>query len=135
VSNYLLSKQTTMPKPLLLLLGVALPFVLIGQKTTISGYITDGSSGEPLISANVFESRLGAGAVSNVYGFYSLTLESRDSAVLLFSYIGYQQQEVRAALSANTTLNIALQPFAELATVEVRADRSERIEQRTQMWR
>ena len=124
-----------MRKTFLLFLPAVLPFLLAAQKTTISGYITDGSSGEPLISANVFESRLGVGAVSNVYGFYSLTVESRDSAVLLFSYIGYQPQEVRAPLSANTTLNIALQPFVELATVEVRADRSERIEQRTQMGR
>lgn len=124
-----------MRKTLLLLLVAALPCILTAQKTTISGYITDGSSGEPLISANVFEARLGVGTVSNVYGFFSLTLESRDSAVLLFSYIGYQPQELRVALSANATLQIALQPFVELATVEVRADRSERIEQRTQMGR
>ena len=44
------------------------------QKHTISGYVRDAASGEPLISANVYDSNSGAGAITNTFGFYSLTL-------------------------------------------------------------
>ncbi|MFM7663723.1 MAG: carboxypeptidase-like regulatory domain-containing protein, partial [Bacteroidota bacterium] len=43
-------------------------------KHTVSGYITTLSSGEALSSAKVYVPTLNKGALSNSYGFYSLTL-------------------------------------------------------------
>lgn len=123
-----------MHKNLLYLLLLVLPTCLWGQKATLSGYMEDATTGEPLIAANVYEAQLGIGAVTNTYGFYSLTAEA-DSLRLIFSYVGYQPQEIRLALKGNTTLNVKLEPFVELATVEVTADRTDRIEERTQMSR
>jgi hypothetical protein len=122
--------------PKLYLTGLALLLSLLGrgQSYTISGYIEDQSSGEKLIAANVYDSFSGSGAVTNTYGFFSLTLPA-DSVALSFSYIGYQSKEERFVLSANRTLNASLSPYVELATVEVTAERSERIEERTQMSR
>jgi hypothetical protein len=122
--------------PKLYLTGLALLLSLLGrgQSYTISGYIEDQSSGEKLIAANVYDSFSGSGAVTNTYGFFSLTLPA-DSVALSFSYIGYQSKEERFVLSANRTLNVSLSPYVELATVEVTAERSERIEERTQMSR
>ena len=49
----------------------------IGQEqVTISGYIKDASNGEDLIGATVYVKQLGQGTITNVYGFYSLTLAS-----------------------------------------------------------
>lgn len=116
-------------------LSLLLPVLAFAQKATVSGYLEDAATGEPLIAANVYEPALGAGAVSNTYGFYSLTAEA-DSLTLVFSYIGYQPETRRIALGGkNVTLNVKLQQFVELATVEVTADRVERIEERTQMSR
>lgn len=123
-----------MPKLYLLGLLLSLPFFGRAQSFTISGYIEDQASGEKLIAANVYDSFSGAGAVTNTYGFFSLTLPA-DSVALSFSYIGYQSQEERFVLSENRTLNVSLSPYVELATVEVTAERSERIEERTQMSR
>lgn len=123
-----------MPKRYLTGLVLLLSLLARGQSYTISGYLEDEASGEKLIAANVYDSFSGAGAVTNTYGFFSLTLPA-DSVALSFSYIGYQSQEERFVLSANRTLNVSLSPFVELATVEVTAERSERIEQRTQMSR
>ncbi|WP_367392910.1 carboxypeptidase-like regulatory domain-containing protein [Lewinella sp. LCG006] len=123
-----------MPKHYLTGLALLLAFLARGQSFTISGYIEDQASGEKLIAANVYDSFSGAGAVTNTYGFFSLTLPA-DSVALSFSYIGYQSREERFALSGNRTLNVSLSPYVELATVEVTAERSERIEQRTQMSR
>ena len=123
-----------MPKFYLLGLLLLLSFFMRAQSFTISGYLEDQASGEKLIAANVYDSFSGAGAVTNTYGFFSLTLPA-DSVALSFSYIGYQSQEERFVLSENRTINVSLSPYVELATVEVTAERSERIEQRTQMSR
>ncbi len=50
--------------------------ILYAQKSTLSGYITDGRSGEALIGAKVFFPELSQGALTNNYGFYSITVPS-----------------------------------------------------------
>ena len=47
---------------------------ILGQSTTVSGYIKDQKSGEPLLFAAIQIKGTGIGAVSNEYGFYSLTV-------------------------------------------------------------
>ena len=45
------------------------------QRHTISGYVKDMSNGEMLIGASVFVKDSYTGAVTNSYGFYSLSLK------------------------------------------------------------
>lgn len=117
----------------LLLLFFLLPLFLSAQKHTISGYMRDGGSGEPLISASIFDARSGQGAVTNTYGFYSLTLPA-DSVDLTFSYIGYESQGIAFVLSGDKEQNVQLEGAVQLATVEVTSSRQGgRIEERTQM--
>jgi hypothetical protein len=53
---------------------------LFGQeKTSISGFIYDKSTGEILIGATIYEKKSKLGTVTNEYGFYSLTMTSQDS--------------------------------------------------------
>ena len=59
---------------------------LAQNRFTISGYIEDAGSGEKLIAANILDLKSGSGAISNTYGFFSLTLPA-DSVTLTFSYI------------------------------------------------
>ncbi|MBI1225321.1 MAG: TonB-dependent receptor plug domain-containing protein [Bacteroidetes bacterium] len=115
-----------------LLVFSILSFQLAAQKFTISGYIEDADTGEKLISANAFDLRTGSGAVSNTYGFYSLTLP-KDSVHLEISYIGYETKAFDIFLDKNTTLNIKLGSSVELAVVEVSATRQARIEEDVQM--
>ena len=120
--------------PILFLLFF-LPFISLAQeKFTISGYVEDAASGEKLISANIFDYQSGKGAVSNTYGFYSLTLP-KDSVILAVSYIGYERQTFKLFLDQDMVFNIKLGSDIELATVEVVADKLERIEEETQMSR
>lgn len=59
----------------LLLVLLLLPFGIIAQeKATISGYLTDAQNGEYLIGAKVYIPSISAGALTNNYGFYSLTI-------------------------------------------------------------
>lgn len=61
---------------------------LYARSYTISGYVTDRQSGEPILSASVLDTYTGQGTVTNAYGFYTQTLPS-DSVKLQFSYVGY----------------------------------------------
>lgn len=64
---------------------------------TISGRITEASSGESLVGASVYSQANQAGASTNQYGYFSLRIPTGKSAVR-FSYVGYQTRERFAAL-------------------------------------
>jgi len=77
------------------------------KQFTISGYISDAASGEKLINANVYEAQELRGAVSNVYGFYSLTLPPGRYDIV-YSYVGFTPQYKAIELSADMELNVGL---------------------------
>ncbi|MGB0931107.1 MAG: TonB-dependent receptor [Chitinophagales bacterium] len=77
------------------------------QKTTLSGHITDAASGEELIGVNIYIKELGTGGVTNVYGFYSLTVP-RGRYEITYSYIGYESIVETIDLEGSVTKNIEL---------------------------
>lgn len=77
------------------------------NKFTISGNITDAKNGEELIGATISVPSLKLGAVTNAYGFYSLSLPY-GKYDLEFSYIGYTTILKSVNLTANIKLNIEL---------------------------
>lgn len=105
---------------------------LVAQKYTISGYVGDRRTQEKLIGAVVYDNRTRAAVTTNAYGFFSLTLPS-DSIKLVVSYIGFAAQSRSFFLNENVSINVDLVPNNELKTVEVVADQSERIEEKTRM--
>ena len=117
-----------------ILLGLLATFFALGvcSQHTISGYITDESTGELLIGANIYDAKLGAGTSSNLYGFYSLTLNA-DSAELTFSYVGYQPVRKQVVLEEDMKIDVSLSAITELGAAEITADAAEEIQQRTQM--
>jgi len=44
------------------------------QNYTISGFIKDKETGEPLIASTLYEENSSKGTAANNYGFYSLTI-------------------------------------------------------------
>lgn len=103
---------------------VCLPAFLFSQKNnyTISGYISDGNSGETLIGANIYvKDNPVQGTSSNIYGFYSLSLPAGNYE-LVFSYLGFQDQLIPLDLTANQTLTIELSEGVELQEVVVVAE-------------
>lgn len=104
------------------------------ENFTISGYIEDAQSSEALISANVFEGNTKLGTVSNLYGFYSITLP-KDSVYLSFSYIGYESEIIGIYLDKDVTLDVSLNSTATLKQVEIVATNSVKIEEESQMSR
>ena len=93
---------------LLFILLVSVSFSLLAQqKITVNGYIKNAGNGEDLIGASVFVRDSGAGAITNMYGFYSLTVEP-GSYTLEFRYLGYATEVRAVELSANTRLDVEL---------------------------
>ncbi|MDR2969872.1 MAG: TonB-dependent receptor [Tannerellaceae bacterium] len=91
------------------------------QSFTVSGRITDATTGEVLIGATVAERRQNRGTSANTYGFYSLTLP-KGEVLLNWSYLGYDAAEAAFEHMRDTVINIALDPFvSELAEVVVSA--------------
>lgn len=77
------------------------------EKATLSGYIRDAGSGEELIGANIYVMELGSGASTNVYGFYSLSLDPGNYK-LVFSYLGYTSKTLDLALTSSQTFDMNL---------------------------
>ena len=95
-------------------------------RATVSGHITDAKTGETLISAGVVAREPGAtaaakattGAVTNPYGFYTLTLP-KGAHELTASYMGYSDQTISIDLQRDTTINIILNPDLQLNSATV----------------
>lgn len=87
---------------------ISVCFAAMAQKYTISGYITDAASGEPIIGAAVIDSKSTMGVVTGNTGFYSISLE-RGEHSLIFSYLGYRDRAEVLSLERNVQLNIGLE--------------------------
>ena len=107
-----------------LFLCLFIPFGIFSQNATISGYITDGATNETLINASVFDSNNKKGAVTNDYGFFSITLP-RGSAAMQFSYIGYSTQSLNFKLTKDTVINIRLKQHTTLSEITVLGTKKE----------
>jgi hypothetical protein len=81
---------------------------LQAQNFTLSGYIKDKASGETLIGANISnKAKVTQSAVSNNYGFYSITLP-KGKYQFKVSYIGFTDKSLEINLDASQILNIEL---------------------------
>ena len=87
---------------LLLLIFFLTPLITFGQ-LTVSGVVT--SDGDLLIGATVLVQGTTSGTITDVNGQYTLDVPDGQS-VLVFSYIGYETQEV--PVNAQTEINIIL---------------------------
>ena len=82
------------------------------QKYTLSGTITDNASNETLIGVNILFPEIQKGAVTNTYGFYSLTLPEGQYKVQI-SYLGFTDQIYDIDLTKNVKLDVALDESTE----------------------
>ncbi len=90
-------------KGLLLTMAFLFSAIVVGQETTISGTISDSEG--PLPGVNILEKGTTNGVTTDFDGNYTITVDS--DAVLVFSYIGYQTQEM--PVSGRSTINVTLQ--------------------------
>ena len=90
-----------------------MPMFVLGQsgktKFTINGTVRDKGTGETLIGANlIFIGQPGLGAISNAYGFYSVSAAT-GSYQLVASFAGYRSDTFTVELTKNITKQINLE--------------------------
>jgi outer membrane cobalamin receptor len=93
-------------------------FCLHAQVFNISGTVTDASTGEHLISANVYNAKTYDGTVTNNYGYYSLK-QKAGKIEITYSYLGYKLHSQEIDLNKDTRIDIALEPSLDIEEVVV----------------
>ncbi len=81
----------------------------IAQDVTVSGVVTD-EKGIPIPGINILEKGTTNGTSTDFDGNYTITV-SGSNAILVFSYLGYETQEISVGTSTN--INISLIPNTE----------------------
>ena len=89
----------------MLTFGIMMSLVVFGQQVRVSGTVTDAADRSTLPGVNVVVKGTLTGAITGINGEYSLQAKPGD--VLVFTFIGYLQQEV--AVGNQTVVNVALQ--------------------------
>ncbi|MDF9801165.1 TonB-linked SusC/RagA family outer membrane protein [Catalinimonas alkaloidigena] len=82
----------------------------MAQSRTVSGNVTSLENGESLPGVNILVQGSTTGTVTDVDGNYRISVPS-DDAILLFSFIGYQSEEV--AVNGRSNIDVALSPSLE----------------------
>ncbi|MBA4055702.1 MAG: hypothetical protein C0490_13385, partial [Marivirga sp.] len=76
-------------------------------KFTIDGVVKDASNGETLTGVTILIKETGTGTVSNVYGFYSITLPV-GTYTLEYSFVGYKKIIRPVTLNKSQQINIEM---------------------------
>jgi hypothetical protein len=74
-------------------------------KVTLSGYILNRDTKEPVSGVTVFIKKLTAGAISNEYGYYTMSIP-RGVYLVQFSFIGMRETAVNLNLYGSGELNV-----------------------------
>jgi hypothetical protein len=95
------------------------------QRFTISGKVREQGSGELLIGVIINSIPARSGAVSNGYGFYSITLPA-DTYTIQFNYVGFKPLTRTVVLDGSATLDIELEAASNLEEVVVKERAADR---------
>lgn len=104
-----------MMKLLLSALLLSAGIIAQAQKYTISGYVTDSRSGEPLIGVAVIDSGTSLGTTTGNSGYYSISLEQGRKA-LRFVYLGYEEKTIEVDLAGDLKQDVAIVESASTLT-------------------
>lgn len=99
------------------------------QDGIISGFVTDSSSGEALIGANVILIESGKGMATEVNGYYIIQNVAEGTHNLLVSYVGFETYRLSIYINDGESkrINISLaEKFVEMTEIDVTAEKVQR---------
>ena len=84
--------------------------IIKAQTSIISGFVSDSSSGEALIGANVFLQETGQGMATDINGYYIIQDIAPGNYTIMVSYIGFDmyKQNTRLKDDESKKVNINL---------------------------
>ena len=113
-------------------LYIALLFIFIqinAQSGIISGFISDSSSAEALIGANVILQETGQGMATDINGYYIIQDITPGDYVLMVSYVGFKLKKEKLKISDGQSIKLDIslsEDVVELTQIEVTADQIQR---------
>ena len=110
-NNYILKM-----KPLLVIGFVLLASIVFAQQLQVSGKVIDSDDNGPLPGVTIVEKGTTNGTVTDIDGNYSLSVP--EGITLVFSYVGYESQEVIASTSQiNVSMTITAEMLEEVLVI------------------
>ncbi len=107
----------------ILLFLFCIPFLSLGQSYTISGTLSDSTSGETLVGATVVKVGTTKGVRANVYGYYSFRLPAGKHRIK-WSFVGFNSVEKEIDLRSDLVIDLVLAPLSiQIKEVEIVAER------------
>lgn len=110
-------------------------WILLAQPASISGFVVDSTSGESMISANVYLEDIQVGSTTNAEGYYVIYPIPPGEHELVCHYLGYQlyRKQVRLEPGEKLHLVIHLQPTLIQAQGDTIVAESEAVERDVQI--
>lgn len=105
------------------------PLLGSGQLVTITGNITNQTTGDFLGSVNILESNSGIGTISNIDGFFSLMLNPGNTEFLI-THEGFKNYSQKMILKNDTSITVALIPVLDLK-IKQKANESKKVNEKT----
>ena len=102
---------------------------LNAQSAIISGFISDSSSAEALIGANVILQQTGQGMATDMNGYYIIQDIVPGEYVLMVSYVGFRLRKENLKISSGQSIKLDIslsEEVVELTQVEVTAEQIQR---------
>lgn len=87
---------------LLTIVGMLISFQVLAQNLAVKGSVVD-KNGEAIIGANILVKGTTNGSITDFDG--NFTLEAKKGDILVFSFIGYKNQELPAAAKMKVVLH------------------------------
>ena len=116
----------------LMRLYISLLFAFIqlnAQSGIISGFISDSSSAEALIGANVILQETGQGMATDINGYYIIQDITPGDYVLMVSYVGFKLKKEKLKISDGQSIKLDIslsEDVVELTQIEVTAEQIQR---------
>ena len=116
----------------LMRLYISLLFAFIqlnAQSGIISGFISDSSSAEALIGANVILQETGQGMATDINGYYIIQDITPGNYVLMVSYVGFKLKKEKLKISDGQSIKLDIslsEDVVELTQIEVTAEQIQR---------
>ncbi|MDL5049422.1 carboxypeptidase-like regulatory domain-containing protein [Oscillatoria amoena NRMC-F 0135] len=87
-------------------IALLMMFTSVFSQTTISGLVRDGSTNEPLAGVNILVKGRVIGTISNSDGQFNLKVNQEPPLTLVFSFIGFRNQEIEITSATPPTLKL-----------------------------
>ncbi len=103
--------------------------IIKAQTSIISGFISDSSSGEALIGANIFLQETGQGMATDLNGYYIIQDINRGDYTIMVSYVGFDMFKQKIQINENESKKIDIslvEQVVELSGIEVTAEKLQR---------